>query len=276
MTREEATGIGYDASLEALTNPGAAGDFFRRHRPRSAAAWCAEFSRLAYGDFATVLTPSLAEIGFELLAAPFDRRGTQGFLAEGPDFTVLAFRGSDDVTAWATNLDALPATWRGGGKVHRGFAEALDAVWTEVEAGLALTAGPLLFTGHSLGAALATLAASLRPEAALYTFGSPRVGNAGFLAAMRQRPGAATRYVNHRDIVCRVPSARLGYRHVGEARDIDRAGRIHRRKPRHRGIGDLLASALSDQIRVPLALLAGDLPRELSDHAPINYVSALR
>ena len=123
MTREQATGIAYDASLEALMNPGAAGDFFRRHRPRSAAAWCAEFSRLAYGDLATTLAPCLAEIGFELVAAPFDRRGTQGFLAQGPDFAVLAFRGSDDVAAWATNLDALPAPWRGGGRVHRGFAE---------------------------------------------------------------------------------------------------------------------------------------------------------
>ena len=137
MTREQATGIAYDASLEALTNPGAAGDFFLRHRPRSAAAWCAEFSRLAYGDFATLLAPCLADIGFELVAAPFDRRGTQGFLAAGPDFAVLAFRGSDDVAAWSTNLDALPAPWRGGGRVHRGFAEALDAVWPEVEAGLA-------------------------------------------------------------------------------------------------------------------------------------------
>ena len=189
---------------------------------------------------------------------------------------MLAFRGSDDITAWATNLDALPTTWRGGGKVHRGFAEALDAVWTDVEAGLALTAGPLLFTGHSQGAALATLSASLRPEAALYTFGSPRVGNAGFLAAMRQRPGAAARYVNHRDIVCRMPSARLGYRHVGEARVIDRAGRVHRQRPRERGIGDLLASVLSGRRRDLSSLLAGDLPRELSDHSPINYVSALR
>ena len=276
MTREEATGIAYDASLEALANPGAAGDFFQRHRPRSEAAWCAEFSRLAYGDFATVLAPCLADIGFELIAAPFDSQGTQGFLAEGPDFAVLAFRGSDDVAAWATNLDARPVPWRGGGNVHRGFAEALDAVWLEVEAGLAPTAGPLLFTGHSLGAALATLAASLRPEAALYTFGSPRVGDGGFEAATRRRSGFAARYVNHRDIVCRVPSARLGYRHMGEVHVIDRMGRVHQRRPHHRSVSELLASAFSGRRRDLGALLRGGLPRELTDHAPINYVSALR
>ena len=276
MIREEATGIAYDASLEALANPGAAGDFFRHHRPRSQAAWCAEFSRLAYGDFATVLAPCLADIGFELVGAPFDRRGTQGFLAAGPDFAVLAFRGSDDVAAWATNLDALPAPWRGGGKAHRGFTQALEAVWPQIEAALAETAGPLLLTGHSLGAALATLAASLCPGAALYTFGSPRVGDSGFEAAMRRRLSRTERYVNHRDVVCRVPSARPGYRHVGEVHVIDRAGRVHRRRPRQRGVSELLASALSGRRRDLGALLSGGLPRELTDHAPINYVSALR
>jgi hypothetical protein len=276
MTREEATGIAYDASLKALTNPGAADDFFRRHRPRSEAAWCAEFARLAYGDQATVLEPSLAGIGFALIADPLDRDGTQGFLAEGPDFAVLAFRGSDDVAAWATNLNARPAPWRGGGKVHRGFAEALDAVWPEVEAALARTAAPLLFTGHSLGAALATLAASLRPEAALYTFGSPRVGDGGFESMMRHWRGFAARYVNHRDIVCRVPSARLGYRHMGEVHVIDRLGRVHERRPHHRSVTELLASAFEGRSWDLGALLAGGLPRELTDHAPINYVSALR
>ena len=276
MIREEATGIAYDASLEALANPGAAGDFFQRHRPRSQAAWCAEFSRLAYGDLATVLERSLSSVGFKLIAAPFDRDGTQGYLAEGPDFAVLAFRGSDDVAAWATNLNARPAPWRGGGNAHRGFAEALDAVWPEVEAGLARTAGPLLLTGHSLGAALATLAASLRPEAALYTFGSPRVGDGGFEAATRRRPGYAARYVNHRDVVCRVPSARLGYRHMGEVHVIDRLGRVHERRPHHRSVTELLVSAFEGRRWDLKALLRGGLPRELTDHAPINYVSALR
>jgi hypothetical protein len=231
---------------------------------------------LAYGDFATVLGPSLSNIGFELVAAPFDRDGTQGFLAEGPDFAVLAFRGSDDLAAWVTNLNALPAPWRGGGKAHRGFAAALDAVWPEVEAALARSARPLLCTGHSLGAALATLAASLRPEAALYTFGSPRVGDGGFETATRRRPGHAARFVNHRDVVCRLPSARLGYRHVGEVFVIDRLGRVYARRPRHRGVTELLASAFEGRPWDLAPLLAGSLPRELADHAPINYVSALR
>lgn len=275
MTREQSTGIAYDASLEALTEPGAAGNFFQLHRPETKAAWCAEFSRLAYTDFSTMLIPGLTTAGFDLLADPFDSGGTQGFLARGPDFAVLSFRGSDDLAAWQTNLDVIPAPWRGGGKTHRGFAEALDLVWDDVAGALARIGEPLLFTGHSLGAALATLAASLVPEAALYTYGSPRVGDSAFRAALADRRGAAERYVNHRDIVCRIPPVSLGYRHVGMPYLIGRDGNVAQRRPNDRGLHAFLVSALPTD-RQSLAQRFGQtLPRELTDHAPINYVSAL-
>lgn len=271
MTRAEATGIPYDTSLRALVEPAAAGDFFRLHKPQSEAAWCAEFSRLAYCADHAVLNSSLDHVGFELIAA-FDRRGTEGLLARGPAFSVLAFRGSDDLRAWMTNLDARPAPWRGGGKVHRGFAEALDMVWPDIEPALQQATSPTLFTGHSLGAALATLAASLCPEAALITFGSPRIGDSAFRSAMARRPGAMSRYIDNRDIVCRVPSARLGYRHVGEPWLIGPDGDVTQRSPRSPGLAALLWDTLSDG----KAWSGGDLPRELTDHSPINHVSALR
>jgi hypothetical protein len=276
MTREQATGIAYDATLEALTDPGAAGDFFQRHQPRSPEAWCAEFSRLAYCDYARVLAPCLSSIGFGLIAEPFDRAGTQAFLAGGPDFAVLAFRGSDDLRAWMTNVNILPVPWRGGGRAHAGFAAALDAVRPELEAALAAVSGHLLVTGHSLGGALAALAASLRPEADLYSYGAPRVGDRDFRAAMERRRGGARRYVNHRDIVCRVPPAPLGYRHVGAPYAIDRAGNVAPGEPEDPGLGDLLSSALPLDRQSLAARFGQTLPRELTDHAPINYVSALR
>lgn len=275
MTRDQATGIAYDDTLEALTEPGAAGDFFQRHRPRSPEAWCAEFSRLAYADFTSALEPSLSSIGFHLVAS-FERDGTEAFLARGPDFAVLAFRGSDDLRAWTANVNILPASWRGGGEVHRGFAAALEVVWADVEAALSGVAGPLLFTGHSLGGALATLAASLRPEAQLYSYGAPRVGDRDFRTAMAGRSGTARRYVNHRDIVCRVPPAPFGYRHVGTPFVIDRDGNLAQGVPEDRGLSDLLTSALPFDRQSLIERFGQTLPRELTDHAPINYVSALR
>ena len=276
MTREDATGIPYDASLEALSSPGAAGDFFQLHRPQSEAAWCAEFARLAFAPHGAPLEAGLARAGFSLAAAPFERDGTEGFLAQGPDFAVLAFRGSDDLRAWGANFDAVLAPWHGGGQVHRGFAEALDLVWPEVEAGLGGVQGPLLITGHSQGAALAILAASLSPEAGLYTFGAPRIGDDAFRAAMKARPGAMRRYINDRDLVCRLPPAAFGYRHVGEPYIIDAEGSVEQRKPEDGGIGGLLLSALPLDWQALAARFGAVLPKELTDHAPINYVSALR
>ena len=73
-----------------------------------------------------------------------------------------------------------------------------------------------------------------------------------------------------------MPSARLGYRHMGEVHVIDRLGRVHERRPHHRSVTELLASAFEGRSWDLGAALRGGLPRELSDHAPINYVSALR
>lgn len=64
-----------------------------------------------------------------------------------------------------------------GGKFHRGFATALKPLWKELEADVREVAPSAVFTGHSLGGAMATLAATLvRPDSPI-TFGSPRVGD---------------------------------------------------------------------------------------------------
>jgi hypothetical protein len=71
-----------------------------------------------------------------------------------------------------------------------------------------------LITGHSLGAALATLAAVVVRPAKLITFGSPQVGNeqlGTLLARVEVR-----RFVHCCDLIARVPPEQIDQKHVGD------------------------------------------------------------
>jgi predicted lipase len=166
-----------------------------------------------------------------------------------------------------TDLDALPADWPAGGKVHRGFVGALDRVWPQIEGQLAALDMPVLFTGHSLGAALATLAAGRRAPDTLYTFGSPRVGDAGFSATLAT--SVVYRYVNCCDIVAQIPPAI--YQPLGTLRYIDSGGKLR---------DDEEDDAAKLQARIAhFRRTFGQWDkiwiRDLVDHAPVNYVKAL-
>src|SRR5581483_1322173 len=122
---------------------------------------------------------------------PFSGRlSTQCYVAETPAWIVLAFRGTQvdqfwaSVVDWSVDARFVPAPDGHGNWVHAGFRDAVAEVWSDVAQHLrqlqAARARPLWITGHSLGAALATLAANLCADEpgqfglkGLYTFGSP-------------------------------------------------------------------------------------------------------
>jgi triacylglycerol lipase len=164
------------------------------------------------------------------------RAGTQAFVAASGRSIVVAFRGTEAVAEdWLTDLD-FPKVRGPRGLVHRGFLEALEAIWSElVETLRALGAAGqgLWLTGHSLGAALATLATArleLQPTLetrGLYTFGSPRVGDGQFRRFAEARFGRRNfRFANYRDLVTRVPFEWMGYEHVGQVRYFDADGTL--------------------------------------------------
>jgi len=203
------------------------------------AAFACDASMLAYerwaddpmppGDFESILE------GFSVRRLTTgEATGTAGYFAASPRFAYLVFRGTehDDPRDFATDFAFVPVAeprdpsvfhsfFVAGMRVHMGFQTAIDSVWPEVCELLkgyreAWPEAEICFTGHSLGAALATLAVSrfAGGRASLYTFGAPRVGNADFCRAVEARADLGIyRFVNQNDLVTHVPPEDFGYRH---------------------------------------------------------------
>ena len=201
--------------------------------------WLSEAATLVYADEEFVRT-RFRKAGMNQVVF-WDKDTTECFVASNDKFALVVFRGSEIwkkkekfdlakiLADLMTDVDIRLVDWEQGGKVHRGFKKALDEVWDDLfihieklhRKGL-----KIWFGGHSLGAALATLAADRCPYAAgVYTIGSPRVGDSDF---RDQYHVQAYRIVNNSDIVTKVPPKGY-YRHVAEIRFIDDHGRVHDR-----------------------------------------------
>ena len=261
----------YDYSWQTVFKPGAADDFFSPALPGgfdpqqrgfspTNAWWLSELSRLVYRRDHTEgvedVTPRslfLTRVGF-VERRFFNRPGVQAMLVEhiGDDsaFAVLVFRGTAGRLAnWRFNLDLAASPWPMGGTIHRGFHHLIMTIWDDIRPVLETVASPLFFAGHSLGGALATLAAAYFPPRAVYTFGAPRIGDADFAATLADI--SIFNVFNPNDIVTQLPP-------VG-------------RKSRFMHAGTVVESRIFFRCR----RLAGQAPHFLADHAPLNYSAQL-
>lgn len=138
---------------------------------------------------------------------------------------VVSFRGSASIDAWRTNLefDTTTTDICSGCTAHRGFwnswVDARERVTTSVkQATTNFPSYSVIVTGHSLGAAIATLAAaSLRNAGytvALYNFGSPRVGGSKLSTYISNQSGGNYRVTHWNDPVPKVPLVIMGYTHI--------------------------------------------------------------
>jgi len=265
--------LAYDPSRSSLYRPGKADDFFLAARTWSEAALCAELSRLAYCDDAPRRRRSLARVALQERDF-LDVEGTQVLVAGDAARAFVAFRGTDDLRAFVGNLSLLPVAWEMGGRVHEGFAQYLQKVRKPLASTIAALADrELVFTGHSLGAAAAVLAASVWPRGRVYTFGQPRVGDAAFAATLPLE--RVLRFVDCCDRVCRVPPEALGYVHVGQLHYIDRNGLLSPAPGPDQIHADQRAGSWSYLRQSAWSFWRNVANRDLADHAPINYVVPL-
>lgn len=149
--------------------------------------------------------------------------GTQGLIFFHNDTAFIVFRSTErKLNDWMTNLNSrqtdCPYT---EGRVHRGFLEAFEAIvieegenlpaFEEVIERLQNAKNGVWITGHSLGGALASIAASYLLNSnirvsGIYTFGAPRVGNDEYRDYLNKRlTYKYWRFMHKSDLVPDVP-----------------------------------------------------------------------
>jgi triacylglycerol lipase len=203
------------------------------------AALMAYLASIAYGDTLkikgaiSVVPPELNSLGFNRLTS-FHNDLTDGwaYIAESEVLIVLAFRGTQSISNWETNFHTWlihPPDTDPQLRVHQGFYNAFERLSDGTRGikkameELHSSSGdvPVYITGHSLGGALAQIAAAVLGSdqtAACYTFGSPRVGNSIFDLWVKP---PSYRVINYADIVPQVPfpvPLLFNYHHSGDPR----------------------------------------------------------
>ncbi|MDF1849586.1 MAG: lipase family protein [Verrucomicrobiales bacterium] len=187
--------------------------------------WMAELCRLAY-------TPDHIEVGRDKKErlprrarileerTPFEeiksvhKSGNHASIyrfRDGRPGAIVCFRGSSKLRQWIMNTLIRPHGWRRfrregepeGGFVHSGFYVLLKRVWPLLLTELEDCPRPWIFTGHSLGGALANLASGVTEPDLVCSFGAPKVANELFHTL--QESTEIWRIVNEADVVPRLP-----------------------------------------------------------------------
>lgn len=218
------------------------------------------------------------------------------FTAGNSDYLVVAFRGTEmkglrSVPGFIADLKITMTKEKTGGLVHSGFREVLDEIWEGEDKLYSYLSEQknknpnlrVFFTGHSLGGALALIAASRFPDTdCVYTYGCPRAGNRAFTDSIK---ASVYRTVNNNDIVTTLPSkkilyARTGeeYTHKGILKFIDEKGKI-----KNKILNKFASDGGSKEKEIFLTLGVDELIMHLGktrrmdffDHSPFYYAAKL-
>lgn len=155
-----------------------------------------------------------------------------GFLAidNSNNLIVLAFRGTSNFLNWEENFQFSkdPMDFCHGCEVHKGFMNTYwmrhyHYLYVMEKAHEQYPQHRLIVTGHSLGGALATLAAGdirrnedpwYLANTELYTYGSPRIGNAALARFLSNQSRLSYRVTSTRDLIPRLPPVHFHYWHT--------------------------------------------------------------
>lgn len=139
-----------------------------------------------------------------------------GFIARKKNDMYVIFRGTKTAKEWINNFNTKLNSFviPGFGNVHAGFHDSYVSFRDQIDDALTGVKknARIHIAGHSLGAAFATFAlcdieCSMNKKVeALYTFGSPRVGDKTFVQKFNARfAGKTFRIANTSDIITQTP-----------------------------------------------------------------------
>ncbi|MGK3992501.1 lipase family protein [Sorangium sp. So ce1024] len=241
---------------------------------------------------------------------------------------ILCIKGTEpgNIFNWLTDASVASQRFHALGRVHGGFARNLDVMWAMIDRylgaalrgqnirdvlpGIELTPRPevastpgggpaaeapgkleaLFITGHSLGAAMAALAAARlftdskygdvrRLLRGVYTFGQPMVGDAAFAARAEELFGDRYfRFVYANDIVPRLPPLSTGhFVHFGRAYRSTGEGWTYESRIAGQTRTFLVSASVGifAWIKQQLPIVRWiPLPFSWGDHSPATYVEA--
>jgi hypothetical protein len=244
---------------------------------------------------------------------------------------ILCFRGTEpkNVINWLGSASFEMEPFESSGRVHGGFQRGIAALWEKVRSQLtALKNGQpigdvietslpkrrdpshqpsrsgggaeplskleaLYITGHSLGGALAVLAAArIHTDSDLqdfqgllrgvYTFGQPMVGDRGFKQSFRAEFGDKLfRHVYKNDIAPSFPPRTAGpYEHFGSEYRSTPLGWVLGTSKFHRALTFLPSMVIGAlawvKQQTPYLNWLPELPFSWGDHSPLNYLRTSR
>ena len=234
----------------------------------------AKLSSIAYNDDIDWVKKKVRKLGFTTVEF-YNREGAQAYRFMNKEDLVIACRGTqptefNDISA---DLKALPVVAETVSRVHQGFKAEVDELWPMVLEDIDRKANAgkkLWFTGHSLGAGMATIMASrchlyenINPVEELYTYGSPRVGWRKYCVHLGV---THHRWVNNNDVVTTVPLVLMGYRHHGTEHYMDSNGDVSNVTGTKR---------LKDKLKGMWAGLKKGGIDNFSDHSITHYIANL-
>jgi triacylglycerol lipase len=219
------------------------------------ARFLGELSRAAYETNETRLRSELAILDLNDCRLIEDAEtDTQVLVGCTRQAIVVAFRGTEPTKLKDLLTDVELSMVPGPlGNVHEGFWESLVGIWDKLERAIAARQDgrrAIWCTGHSLGGALAQLTVARliqmgRPAQGVYTYGSPRCGDARFASQFNRFARQRTfRVVNEADIIPDVAPQFLGFEHCGRFCQLDGRGRLLIDSPQQQGLLHLLEETL--------------------------------